>query len=163
MLNFALLIPLTHRFARSQMLSWNRAAAAKGNRAEASSPPGSLYGLREESSARSSRSAQADNRGLGLFRYRQAQAAQEGIDITGAPNGGSPRADHQGGRQFGAFRARDEWEAEIAENEPDLSLARDTALEPLVNGKLRRQLKPIFETRVRGRSIRSPMTRARLH
>ena len=44
---------------------------------------------------------------------------------------------------------RDEWEAEIAGDEPDLSLAGGTALEPLVNGKLRRQLKPLFETRVR--------------
>jgi triphosphatase len=44
---------------------------------------------------------------------------------------------------------RDEWEAEIAGEEPDLSLASGTALEPLVNGRLRRQLKPLFETRVR--------------
>ena len=44
---------------------------------------------------------------------------------------------------------RDEWEAEIAGEEPDLSLAGGTALEPLVNGKLGRQLKPLFETRVR--------------
>src|SRR3984893_7416306 len=44
---------------------------------------------------------------------------------------------------------RDEWEAEIAGEEPDLSLASGTALEPLVNDKLRRQLKPLFETRVR--------------
>jgi triphosphatase len=43
---------------------------------------------------------------------------------------------------------RDEWEAEIAGEEPDLSLACGTALEPLVNDKLRRQLKPQFETRV---------------
>ncbi len=43
---------------------------------------------------------------------------------------------------------RDEWEAEIAGEEPDLSLACGTALEPLVNAKLRRQLKPLFETRV---------------
>jgi hypothetical protein len=33
--------------------------------------------------------------------------------------------------------------------EPDLSLARATALEPLVSDKLRQQLKPLFETRVR--------------
>jgi triphosphatase len=43
---------------------------------------------------------------------------------------------------------RDEWEAEIADKEPDLSVVRGTALQPLVNGKLRRQLKPMFETRV---------------
>src|SRR3974390_2485919 len=44
---------------------------------------------------------------------------------------------------------RDEWEAEIAGREPDLSLAEGTALEPLMTKKFRRQLKPLFETRVR--------------
>lgn len=43
---------------------------------------------------------------------------------------------------------RGEWESEIADGEPDLSLVRDTPLKPLMNGKLRRQLKPLFETRV---------------
>src|SRR5262245_15116947 len=43
---------------------------------------------------------------------------------------------------------RDEWEAEIAGREPDLSLARGTALEPLLKRKTRRKLKPVFETRV---------------
>jgi inorganic triphosphatase YgiF len=44
---------------------------------------------------------------------------------------------------------RDEWESEIMGEEPDLRLASGTALDPLVNGKLHRQLKPLFETRVR--------------
>jgi len=44
--------------------------------------------------------------------------------------------------------ARDEWEFEIAGEQPDLSLAGGTALEPLANDKLRRRLKPLFETRV---------------
>jgi triphosphatase len=44
---------------------------------------------------------------------------------------------------------RDEWEAEIAGQKPDLSLAEGTALEPLITKKLRRRLKPLFETRVR--------------
>ena len=44
---------------------------------------------------------------------------------------------------------RDEWEAEIAGREPDLSLAEGTALEPLMTKKFRRQLKPLFETRIR--------------
>jgi triphosphatase len=43
---------------------------------------------------------------------------------------------------------RDEWEAEIDGEKPDLSLAQGTALEPLLNDKLRRRLKPLFETRV---------------
>jgi triphosphatase len=44
---------------------------------------------------------------------------------------------------------RDEWESEIASEAPDLDLARGTALEPLITDKFRRQLKPMFETRVR--------------
>ena len=49
---------------------------------------------------------------------------------------------------FGPFE-RDEWEVEIAGNKPDLSLARDTPLERVLTDKLRRQLKPVFETRVK--------------
>jgi triphosphatase len=45
--------------------------------------------------------------------------------------------------------SRDEWESEIDGTAPDLRLARGTALEPLLSGKFRRRLKPIFETRVR--------------
>src|SRR5262249_59636588 len=48
----------------------------------------------------------------------------------------------------GGLFERDEWEAEIARDQPDLSLARGTALEPLANGKLERKLRPLFETRV---------------
>lgn len=44
---------------------------------------------------------------------------------------------------------RDEWESEIAGKEPDLDKAAGTALEPLLNRKLRQRLKPLFETRVR--------------
>ena len=43
---------------------------------------------------------------------------------------------------------RDEWEAEIAGKEPDLRMAAGTALAPLLTKKLRRQLKPLFETKV---------------
>ncbi len=48
----------------------------------------------------------------------------------------------------GAFE-RDEWEAEIPDNEPDFDRANGTALEVLLTKKLRRRLKPVFETRVR--------------
>ena len=44
---------------------------------------------------------------------------------------------------------RGEWESEIADGEPDISLVRDTPLKSLMNAKLRRQLKPMFETQVR--------------
>src|SRR5262245_34780692 len=43
---------------------------------------------------------------------------------------------------------RAEWEAEIGGGEPDLKLAEGTALAPLLSRKLRRRLKPLFETRV---------------
>jgi inorganic triphosphatase YgiF len=43
---------------------------------------------------------------------------------------------------------RDEWEADIAGEKPDLNLASGTAVEPLFDNKLRRRLKPLFETRV---------------
>src|SRR5262245_41393012 len=48
----------------------------------------------------------------------------------------------------GRLFERDEWESEIESEVPDLSLAQGTALEPLVTEKFRRQLKPLFETRV---------------
>jgi inorganic triphosphatase YgiF len=44
---------------------------------------------------------------------------------------------------------RDEWEAEIAGSDPDFDEANGTALEPVLTKKLRRGLKPVFETRVR--------------
>ena len=44
---------------------------------------------------------------------------------------------------------RDEWEAEITGEQPDLGLADGTALGPLVSDRLRRQLRPLFETRVK--------------
>ena len=43
---------------------------------------------------------------------------------------------------------RDEWENGIASAQPDLELARGTALEALVARKLHRRLKPVVETRV---------------
>jgi triphosphatase len=45
--------------------------------------------------------------------------------------------------------ARDEWESEIADGEPDLQQARRTALDRFLTGKFRRKLKSQFETRVR--------------
>lgn len=47
----------------------------------------------------------------------------------------------------GAF-GRGEWEQEIRGDRPVLELAKDTPLEALVTKKLRRKLRPIFETRV---------------
>ena len=66
------------------------------------------------------------------------------------------RVRHTGDRYIQTIKAtghgglfeRDEWESEIASEQPDLDLARGTALEPLIGDKFRRQLKPMFETRV---------------
>jgi inorganic triphosphatase YgiF len=44
---------------------------------------------------------------------------------------------------------RNEWEAQIAGNEPDFDQADRTALGPVLTKKLRRGLKPVFETQVR--------------
>lgn len=52
----------------------------------------------------------------------------------------------KGGR--GAL-GRDEWEHEIAADTPDLMLAKNTALAPLVTKRLRRKLHPVFETIVK--------------
>jgi triphosphatase len=67
------------------------------------------------------------------------------------------RVRRKGGRYIQTIKAstnsgpfeRDEWETEIAGKEPDLRQADGTALEPLLSHKLRRRLKPLFETRVR--------------
>ncbi len=48
-----------------------------------------------------------------------------------------------------ALLVRNEWERDVAGTQPDLDAARDTALAPLLSKKLRRNLKPVFETRVR--------------
>lgn len=47
--------------------------------------------------------------------------------------------------------SRGEWEAEIPGTQPDFDAARGSALEPLLSKKLRRALKPVFETRIERR------------
>jgi triphosphatase len=44
---------------------------------------------------------------------------------------------------------RNEWETALTDEKPDFGAMRHTALEPLLTKKLRRRLRPIFETRVR--------------
>ncbi len=48
----------------------------------------------------------------------------------------------------GALVARDEWEQTIEGDQPKLELAGDTALGPLLSGKIKDQLQPVFETDV---------------
>src|SRR5215471_12973139 len=51
--------------------------------------------------------------------------------------------------QKAALFDRNEWERDIGGKQPDLDATQDTALQPLLGKKLRRGLKPVFETRVR--------------
>lgn len=51
-------------------------------------------------------------------------------------------------RSCGTLVERDEWEQEISGERPDMRLARKTPLAPLLTGKIKRQLRPVFETRV---------------
>jgi CYTH domain-containing protein len=51
-----------------------------------------------------------------------------------------------------SFR-RGEWEHEIKRDVPNLRKARDTALEPLLTKKLKRRLKPVFETHIHRTSV----------
>ena len=48
----------------------------------------------------------------------------------------------------GISLSRGEWEHKLDDDEPDLRAARGTALEPLLSGKLKRDLEPIFATHV---------------
>jgi inorganic triphosphatase YgiF len=52
----------------------------------------------------------------------------------------------------GAF-GRDEWEREVDRDRPDLALAAGTPLEKLATKKLKRKLKPVFETAVQRTSM----------
>jgi triphosphatase len=54
----------------------------------------------------------------------------------------------ESGKSAGLF-ARNEWERDIGGKRPDLDAAHDTGFEPLLSKKLHRDLKPLFETRVR--------------
>src|ERR1051326_3476797 len=53
----------------------------------------------------------------------------------------------------GGLFARNEWEREISGSQLDLDAVADTALAPLLSKKVRRGLKPVFETRVRRKVI----------
>ena len=52
----------------------------------------------------------------------------------------------------GSFR-RGEWEHETKGDVPNLRKARDTALAPLLTKKLKRRLKPVFETHIHRTSV----------
>ena len=56
------------------------------------------------------------------------------------------------GRLDNSFK-RGEWEHEIEGVAPNLRKAKDTALAPLLTKKLKRELKPVFETRIHRTTI----------
>jgi inorganic triphosphatase YgiF len=97
--------------------------------------PGCKIGKRSESDLKSTyfdtRKHKLKRRGL-LLRVRQT----DGKHIQTIKKAS--------GAQFG----RGEWETEIAGRTPDLNEANGTPLERLASNKLRRKLKPIFETSV---------------
>ncbi len=87
------------------------------------------------------------NADLDLFRHAEVQAAQPRGDVACAQGGTNTPSDHQGGR----LRGRDvapRWEQEITSETPQLNLAQDTALAPLITARLKRSLRPIFQTDV---------------
>jgi inorganic triphosphatase YgiF len=70
-------------------------------------------------------------------------------------NGLTLRIRHDGPRLLQTIKAtangisdRNEWEEEVGRAKPDFTRARQTALAPLVTKKLRRRVRPIFETDV---------------
>jgi triphosphatase len=79
-------------------------------------------------------------------------------------NGLTLRVRRTGGRYIqtiksdnGSLFERGEWETEVEDGRPDLKQADTSALEPLGIKKLRKQLRPVFETRVQ--RITYPLTR----
>ena len=60
-----------------------------------------------------------------------------------------------------AFR-RGEWEQEIKGDVPDFRKARGTALEPLLTKKLKRRLKPVFETHIHRTNVPVRKNRTRI-
>ena len=71
-----------------------------------------------------------------------------------ARNNVTLRVRHNGDKRFqtvksaGSAFKRGEWEHEVEGEFPDLRKARDTPLAPMVTKELKRQLRPIFETRI---------------
>jgi inorganic triphosphatase YgiF len=78
--------------------------------------------------------------------------ARNGVSLRVRHNGEQRLQTIKSGAFDGSFR-RGEWEHEIKADVPDLRKAHGTALAPLLTKKLKRGLKPIFETRVHRTSV----------
>jgi triphosphatase len=78
--------------------------------------------------------------------------ARNGVSLRVRHNGAKRLQTIKSGGSNGSFR-RGEWEQVIKGDVPNLRKARDTALEPLLTKKLKRRLKPIFETHIHRTSV----------
>jgi inorganic triphosphatase YgiF len=78
--------------------------------------------------------------------------ARNGVSLRVRHNGAKRLQTIKSGGSNGSFR-RGEWEQVIKGDVPNLRKARDTALEPILTKKLKRRLKPVFETHVHRTSV----------
>jgi triphosphatase len=78
--------------------------------------------------------------------------ARNDVTLRVRHNGGNRLQTVKSGGLANSFR-RGEWEHQIQGDVPNLRKAQDTALAPLLTKKLKRRLKPIFETRIHRTSV----------
>lgn len=82
------------------------------------------------------------------FDDRSQTLREEGVSLRIRSTGGRMVQTIKSLEGRGTPVDRAEWESEITSARPDLSAAAFTALAPLLDGKLRDPLEPVFETRV---------------
>jgi inorganic triphosphatase YgiF len=78
--------------------------------------------------------------------------ARNDVTLRVRHNGDNRLQTIKSGGLASSFR-RGEWEHEIKSDVPNLRQVRDTALEPLLTKKLKRRLKPVFETHIHRTSV----------
>jgi inorganic triphosphatase YgiF len=78
--------------------------------------------------------------------------ARNDVTLRVRHNGDNRLQTIKSGGLANSFR-RGEWEDEIQGDVPNLRKAQDTALAPLLTKKLKRRLKPVFETRIHRTSV----------
>jgi triphosphatase len=86
------------------------------------------------------------------FDTPEHKLARNGVSLRVRHNGAKRLQTIKSGGSNGSFR-RGEWEHEINADVPNLRKAQGTPLAPLLTKKLKRRLKPIFETRVHRTSL----------
>ena len=85
--------------------------------------------------------------------------ASNDVTLRVRHNGSKRLQTIKSGGSGGSFR-RGEWEKEVKGDVPNLRKARDTALAPLLTKKLKRRLKPVFETHIHRTSVSVRKNRA---